>query len=636
MKINKFLISGLFLMLGTSCSNDDTYALCDECKGQKIIDITQFGLPTDGSTDCADLINAIPEGTFRLDSPIQLTRNFVTLKGVNDETVVPVADAKGSRLILGNAEYALHVAPVADIGGHKNRISGVEVSGLTLVGKADHQGTGIYVEHDNDRLHFFNIKMENMYQGVKLQGCDAITLARIDATDVVNGIEMNGGIQNMVTNSAFGSSQGGVAARISGESNLIFSHNKLTANDDWCANFTGCSRVNISDNEFTGNKMTFFELSGQNNLLSDNLFTVNQSDNQLNGKEADYGVIHVKGEYNHFTSNTINVSWSEGIENPTTVNAAEGENNRFADCTIEDKNSNQVFYISELSEVIDCGVTEENIKVKPSGLDLTNAAYVITYNSPEEIEDDDEKASYAWFKKQFVNGKVVTPAMLTSEDLSVYDVIWVHIDRVGIGAGWDKLPLSTDAIAALTTYYKNGGNLFLSNHATQLVVPLGRTERAPGIFADGEGGDGADVWTINANIGMEYDHRSHPVFAGMVTSDQFSHETFPLIGPGRREDHNCMWDLNSYGFPGLYPNAGNIVKAFEEENNATVLATWGHVTDYCCAGMVEFTSTAEYQGTCIALGLAAYEWNQNSNLNVYQDNIVLMTKNILHYLSAKK
>ena len=101
----------------------------------------------------------------------------------------------------------------------------MEVNGLTLVGKGDHQGTGIYVEHDNDRLHFFNIKMENMYQGIKLQGCDAITLARIDATDVVNGIDMNGGIQNMVTNSVFGSTQGGVTARISGESNLIFSHN---------------------------------------------------------------------------------------------------------------------------------------------------------------------------------------------------------------------------------------------------------------------------------------------------------------------------------------------------------------------------------------------------------------------------
>ena len=199
MKINKFLISGLLFILGTSCSNDDNYTLCDECNGQKIIDITQFGLPTDGSTDCADLINAIiadlppeggtiliPEGTFRLDSPIQLTRNFVTLKGVNDDVAATAADARESRLILGNAEYALHVAPVTDIDGRKNRISGVEVNGLTLVGKADHQGTGIFVEHDNDRLHFFNIRMENMYQGIKLQGCDAITLARIDATDAVN------------------------------------------------------------------------------------------------------------------------------------------------------------------------------------------------------------------------------------------------------------------------------------------------------------------------------------------------------------------------------------------------------------------------------------------------------------------
>ena len=46
------------------------------------------------------------------------------------------------------------------------------------------------------------------------------------------------------------------------------------------------------------------------------------------------------------------------------------------------------------------------------GQDLTNAAYLITYDTPEEVEDDDEKASYAWFKKQFVNGKVITAAAL--------------------------------------------------------------------------------------------------------------------------------------------------------------------------------------------------------------------------------
>lgn len=645
MKISKLLIGGLLLMLGASCNDNDTETLCGQCKDPKVIDITQFGLPVDGSTDCADLINAIiadlppeggtiliPQGIFRLDSPIKLVRNFVTLKGANSGK----AGGQESRLVLGNAEYALHVAPVADIDGRKNRISGVEVSGLTLVGKADHQGTGIFIEHDNDRLHFFNIRMENLFQGVKTQGCDAITLEQIEAADVVNGLEMNGGIQNMVTNSVWGAARGGVAARISGESNLVFSHNKLTATDDRCASFTGCSRVNISDNEFTGNKMTFVDLGGQNNLVCGNVFTVGKSENQLNGKEADYGVIHVRGEHNHFSANEISVNWEETIENPVTVNALEGENNRFAGCTIADVNSNRVFYISGSSEVMDCGVTDENILAIYPETDLTKAAYVITYATPEEIEDDDEKASYAWFRKQFVNGKVLAAATLTAEELSAYDVVWVHIDRVAIGHGWEKLPLSADALRALTDYYKNGGNLLLSNHATQLVVPMGRTERVPGIFADGEGGDGVDIWTINANIGMEYDHRSHPVYEGMATSDQFPHETFPLIGPGRREDHNCMWDLNAYGFPALYPDAGNVVKAFEDENRATVLATWGHVTDYCCAGMVEFAPTADYQGTCIALGLAAYEWNQNSNLNAYQDNIVLLTKNILHYLSAKK
>ena len=93
-----------------------------------------------------------------------------------------------------------------------------------------------------------------------------------------------------------------------------------------------------------------------------------------------------------------------------------------------------------------------------------------------------------------------------------------------------------------------------------------------------------------------------------------------------------MWDLNSFDFPALYPDAENIVKAFEMENEAVVLATWGHVVDWCCAGMVEFNPTEEYKGRCIAIGLAAYEWNQNTGINAYQSNLELMTNNILTYL----
>ncbi len=284
--------------------------------------------------------------------------------------------------------------------------------------------------------------------------------------------------------------------------------------------------------------------------------------------------------------------------------------------------------------VISTGMT---VRTTVQGDSSEKIGYLMAYEDEALVEDDDERVSLSWFKGEYSNGELITPSMLTSIDLSEFSTIWIHIDRVGIGFGWQNLPatiISEDAIAALANFYKDGGNLFLSNHATQLLVPLGRIaeNRAPGIFGDGNGGSGTDIWTINANIGLEYDQQGHAIFNGLEKSSQYDHSTFPLIGPGDREDHNCMWDLNSYGFPGLYPDLQNVVLAFQQENNAVVLATWGHVTDWCCAGMVEFNPTTSYKGRCVAIGLAAYEWNQNSGVNAYQHSIELMTANTLRYL----
>lgn len=264
--------------------------------------------------------------------------------------------------------------------------------------------------------------------------------------------------------------------------------------------------------------------------------------------------------------------------------------------------------------------------------------YLISYNNVSEIEDDDEKASAEWFQNNVANGKILTPADLDGITPDDYSVIWIHIDRVGIGHGYKNLPQSMvneATIGILKNYLKAGGNLFLTNHATQLTVPIGRIEErlAPGIFGDGNGGEGADIWTINAQIGyggpLLYDHRGHDVFKGLATSNQYEHETFPFIGPGMREDHNCMWDCNAYGFEGN----PNVIFSFESATTSIVLATWGHVLDYCCAGMVEFLPNSEFQGRIIACGLAAYEWHQNSNNNEYQSNIEKYTDNCLKYLS---
>ena len=86
-------------------------------------------LASDGSTDCSDLINKLikdmpaeggvlffPEGTYRLDSPILLTRNFVTLKGEENGNSASIQDKK-AKLLVNNMECAIQFAPIADVMG---------------------------------------------------------------------------------------------------------------------------------------------------------------------------------------------------------------------------------------------------------------------------------------------------------------------------------------------------------------------------------------------------------------------------------------------------------------------------------------------------------------------------------------
>lgn len=256
---------------------------------------------------------------------------------------------------------------------------------------------------------------------------------------------------------------------------------------------------------------------------------------------------------------------------------------------------------------------------------------LIAANSEAELEDDDEIAAVNWFKQTYGDkGQVLTAADAAKINPSDFPMLWIQIDRVGIGKGMNNLPAcinSGSLLAKLTEYVKDGGNLLLTKHATQLVAGLGRIENKfdVTIFSDGNGGEGTDIWTTNAVIGSScspaYDHRGHSIFSGLEVMSKgvrYDHESYPLEGPGMREDHNCMWDLNAYGLPTLAPDAKNVVDAFERITNSTVLATWGHVTDYCCAGIVEFNPTDEYKGRIIAIGLSAYEFNQNSGINQYQ------------------
>jgi hypothetical protein len=208
-------------------------------------------------------------------------------------------------------------------------------------------------------------------------------------------------------------------------------------------------------------------------------------------------------------------------------------------------------------------------------------------------------------------------------------------DRVGLEKGWQNLPglASTEVISALKAYTRDGGNLLLTNHATQLVAGVGRVAEAyaPGLYGNGEGGNNPDTWgshPIIGNVeGQIYDHQNHPIYWKMTYHPDLYAGIYAFIGAGVKGDHNCMWDLNAYG---LTPNP-NVVKTWEDTTNSTVLGTWNHVVDYCCAGIVDFEPTSDFAGRILAVGLAAYEWDLGGP-NTEQDQLEQFTANCIGYL----
>lgn len=268
--------------------------------------------------------------------------------------------------------------------------------------------------------------------------------------------------------------------------------------------------------------------------------------------------------------------------------------------------------------------------------------YLMTAPSIDLLPDDDEVAAATWFAAQ-PGCELVQASDLDKIDSDAYPVLWVMIDRLGLPLGWENLPpevSSPTAIAALKAYSEDGGNLYLSNMATQLTVPLGMVDAsmAPTVFGSGNGGSGTDVWTINPILGVDfqngsdqgyYDHSDDDIFQGLLFDDPngYGYMSIPMIGPGQREDHNCLWDCNIYG----KGSERDVIANFEKVTDSTVFATWGHVRDHCVAGLVLFNANANH-GRCIANGFAAYEWAQNSGENPYQSNIEKLTQNIFNIL----
>ncbi len=269
------------------------------------------------------------------------------------------------------------------------------------------------------------------------------------------------------------------------------------------------------------------------------------------------------------------------------------------------------------------------------------AGYVMSVGSIADLPDDDERAAAEWFDRTYVQqnrGRFIPIGEVGNINLDEIACLWIHIDRQGMPLGWQNLTggySDPTFVSNLRAYVEEGGNLYLSTHATQLVVAIGRITEAqrPVEFSSGQGGWGADVWTMNAYLGagdsINYDRRGHAFFEGMKLDyfNNYKYTSFPMVSAGVREDHNCLWNLKDIKFT----TGSNDIRKWELATKSTALATWGQNTSLNYLGLVDFAISGDYRGRIVAMGLGCYEWAKQDG-NSYQYQIEKLTENIIESL----
>lgn len=241
--------------------------------------------------------------------------------------------------------------------------------------------------------------------------------------------------------------------------------------------------------------------------------------------------------------------------------------------------------------------------------------------------DDDEQAAYDWFHNSYKPGhgleKVVfTPDNISNLNANDVKVLWIPINRQGDKIDVVKPSAIYNHVETLKKYVQDGGNLYLTNHATLLVSEIGRIaeQYKPNTVTYAAAVENSDAWGVNPRF-ADMDYRGHVLYSGFVAGSKNNlwDDNYFLNSGTSKEDHNCLWTGVSYT---------DFIKA----TNSHILGKWSDNSDTKNFGVVEFMPTAGYIGTILCNGLAAYEWN--CERNEFVNNIKKFTENSISYLAT--
>lgn len=277
----------------------------------------------------------------------------------------------------------------------------------------------------------------------------------------------------------------------------------------------------------------------------------------------------------------------------------------------------------------------------PFKVGATVVAYLSDYSDSATMlssADDDEVAGAKWLFKTYPTARFLSfnDVKNGSVDMTQFRVIWWNFD---VTTSHVLPAIATDAavVAKMTAYYKAGGNLLLNQYAMQYLWTLGRiTNNYFTQFDEGNGFSNGDTWGVGVNIDRKHDQSGHPLYSGITMTPQSDGRlTFPVLGPGWRENHNAVIVRIPEFYGGLPNDNETAYTNFTTDNNAEWLGVWDGIGDYFMTGIAEFKPRNDFIGSAIFFGIGGIEWNQNSGTNLYQSTIEKLYKNAIDYLKTK-
>lgn len=320
----------------------------------------------------------IPDGNFYIHSPIKVDRSYISIVGDNSGLRSGVDDSNsktqfgggGAKLIVRPGVTAIEILDE----DNSERISGVTFKSFQIRGE-NNNGIGINGVQDSDRIVIDDLVINNVGIGVQLHGADAPSIRNSWIAETKISIILSGASQQAsIVNNSLGAQPGGATIQLENAQWFNISGNNIYPDGSSNIRLYNPIYGTIASNtisafyngmiEFLPNEAGEY---GNGNLINGNTITIREFRTHPDGKDKDWGIVHIEANNTHISGNIINAN---GIPEGYTGISIDGENNRISNNSIVSNSPSDSKVVIE-SSAINTIVTDSiyDIEFKNNGND---------------------------------------------------------------------------------------------------------------------------------------------------------------------------------------------------------------------------------------------------------------------------